>query len=68
MFSCAVDVSDVNNFVYIESLNMAYKEVYVFKFPDQPTIQFQCELLLCDKVMGKCDGITVRSTRNLFTR
>ena len=46
---------------YVEALNMAYREAYVFKFADRVAVRFQCEIRLCMKEDNGCDGITVVS-------
>ncbi|KAI6244156.1 ZP domain-containing protein [Aphelenchoides fujianensis] len=39
-------------------LNMAYRESSVFKFADKIGVRFLCEIKLCLKVDGGCEGIT----------
>ncbi|VDK64457.1 unnamed protein product [Anisakis simplex] len=39
-------------------MNMAYRESLVFKFADRVVVRFQCEIRLCLKEGGGCDGIT----------
>lgn len=38
---------------------MAYREGFVFKFADRVNVRFQCEIRLCYKDEGGCEGITV---------
>ena len=44
---------------YVEDLNMAYRESNVFKFADKVGVRFMCEIKLCLKVDGGCEGVTV---------
>jgi hypothetical protein len=47
----------------LEGLNMSYRESNVFKFADKIGVRFLCEIKLCLKIDGGCDGITVRIFR-----
>jgi hypothetical protein len=60
MFSCHVDEYIFNDPTYIEALTLAYREAHVFKFADRMAVRFQCQIKLCMKEDGGCQGITVR--------
>lgn len=38
---------------------MAYRESNVFKLPDRVGVRFSCEIKLCVKDGGGCNGVTV---------
>lgn len=44
---------------YVKDLNMSYRESNVFKFADKIGVRFLCEIKLCLKMDGGCEGITV---------
>ncbi|CAD5229539.1 unnamed protein product [Bursaphelenchus okinawaensis] len=54
---CHVDLV-LGDPTYTEALNMAYRESNVFKFADKVGVRFLCEIKLCLKDNGGCDGIT----------
>ena len=58
-FSCHTDHLLLGDPTYVEALNMAYRESFVFKFADRVAVRFQCEIRLCLKDEGGCEGITV---------
>uniref|UniRef100_A0A1I7X5P8 ZP domain-containing protein n=1 Tax=Heterorhabditis bacteriophora TaxID=37862 RepID=A0A1I7X5P8_HETBA len=58
-FRCHTDHFLLGDPTYVEALNMAYRESFVFKFADKVAVRFQCEIRLCLKEDGGCDGITV---------
>uniref|UniRef100_A0A914CE62 ZP domain-containing protein n=2 Tax=Acrobeloides nanus TaxID=290746 RepID=A0A914CE62_9BILA len=55
---CHTDRMVLGDPTYVEALNIAYRESYVFKFADRVGIRFQCEIRLCVKEAGGCNGIT----------
>ncbi|CEF62430.1 Zona pellucida domain-containing protein [Strongyloides ratti] len=55
---CHTDRLLLGDPTYVEALNMAYREGYVFKFADRVAVRFQCEIKLCAKEGGGCNGIT----------
>ncbi|CAD6185402.1 unnamed protein product [Caenorhabditis auriculariae] len=55
---CHTDHLLLGDPTYVEALNMAYRESFVFKFADRIAVRFQCEIRLCLKDDGGCDGIT----------
>ncbi|KAH7728187.1 CRE-CUTL-11 protein [Aphelenchoides avenae] len=55
---CHIDRTVLGDPTYVEALNMAYRESYVFKFADRVGVRFQCEIKLCFKRDGGCNGIT----------
>ncbi|GMR29931.1 hypothetical protein PMAYCL1PPCAC_00126, partial [Pristionchus mayeri] len=55
---CHTDHTLLGDPTYVEALNMAYRESFVFKFADRVAVRFQCEIRLCLKDDGGCDGIT----------
>ncbi len=63
--SCHTDRILIGDPTYVEALNMAYRESYVFKFADRVAVRFQCEIRLCLKEDGGCNGITVGMRRIL---
>lgn len=57
-FSCHVDLV-LGDPTYVKDLNMSYRESNVFKFADKIGVRFLCEIKLCLKMDGGCEGITV---------
>ncbi|GMT05553.1 hypothetical protein PENTCL1PPCAC_27727, partial [Pristionchus entomophagus] len=55
---CHTDHTLLGDPTYVEALNMAYRESFVFKFADRVAVRFQCEIRLCIKEDNGCDGIT----------
>uniref|UniRef100_A0A914YHA4 ZP domain-containing protein n=1 Tax=Panagrolaimus superbus TaxID=310955 RepID=A0A914YHA4_9BILA len=55
---CHKDRTILGDPTYAEALNLAYRESYVFKFADKIGVRFQCEIRLCVKESGGCNGIT----------
>lgn len=55
---CGVDAVLLSTPDYSPSLRLAYKPYHVFKYADRPVLQFQCQVTLCVKFDGGCDGIT----------
>ncbi|KAI6232305.1 Zona pellucida domain-containing protein [Aphelenchoides besseyi] len=55
---CHVDSAVLGDPTYVKDLNMAYRESSVFKFADKIGVRFLCEIKLCLKVDGGCEGIT----------
>ncbi|CAI5456146.1 unnamed protein product [Caenorhabditis angaria] len=55
---CHTDHLLIGDPTYVEALNMAYRESFVFKFADRIAVRFQCEIRLCLKEDGGCDGVT----------
>lgn len=59
-FRCHTDRILLGDPTYVEALNLAYRESFVFKFADRVSVRFQCEIRLCMKEDDGCDGVTVR--------
>ncbi|CAJ0935192.1 unnamed protein product, partial [Mesorhabditis belari] len=55
---CHTDRILLGDPTYVEALNMAYRESFVFKFADRVAVRFQCEIRLCLKEEQGCDGVT----------
>lgn len=60
LFSCPVFTPVIQGQLnYDNSLNLAYVEVWAYKFPDQSNLFFQCQISLCGKRENECIGVTV---------
>uniref|UniRef100_A0AC34PXC6 ZP domain-containing protein n=1 Tax=Panagrolaimus sp. JU765 TaxID=591449 RepID=A0AC34PXC6_9BILA len=55
---CPVDPLLVTGVRYSDDMQRAYAESQVFKFADRPGIWFFCQVQMCMKKEGMCDGIT----------
>uniref|UniRef100_A0AC35U2X4 ZP domain-containing protein n=1 Tax=Rhabditophanes sp. KR3021 TaxID=114890 RepID=A0AC35U2X4_9BILA len=55
---CHTDKFLLGSPTYVESLTMAYRESFVFMFADKVSVRFLCQLKLCIKENGGCNGIT----------
>ncbi|KAI6183036.1 Cutl-8 [Aphelenchoides bicaudatus] len=55
---CPVDQVLITGVRYSDDLQRAYAESSVFKFADRPGVWFFCEIRMCMKKDGMCDGIT----------
>ncbi|WKY15234.1 hypothetical protein Q1695_000597 [Nippostrongylus brasiliensis] len=55
---CHTDRLLLGDPTYVGDLNMAYRESSIFKFADQTSIRFRCEIRLCYKHDGGCEGVT----------
>uniref|UniRef100_A0A9J2P679 ZP domain-containing protein n=1 Tax=Ascaris lumbricoides TaxID=6252 RepID=A0A9J2P679_ASCLU len=55
---CAVDPILITGIRYSPDLQRAYAESQVFKFADRPGVWFFCQIQMCMKKAGMCDGIT----------
>ncbi|CAD6190362.1 unnamed protein product [Caenorhabditis auriculariae] len=55
---CGLDAVLLSTPDYGPSLRLATKPYHVFKYADRPVLQFQCQITLCLKYDGGCDGIT----------
>lgn len=55
---CGLDAVLLSTPDYDDSLRLATKAYHVFKYADRPVLQFQCQITLCLKYDGGCDGIT----------
>ncbi|KAK0414459.1 hypothetical protein QR680_011439 [Steinernema hermaphroditum] len=55
---CGLDAVLLSTPDYDGSLRLATKPYHVFKYADRPVLQFQCQVTLCLKYDGGCDGIT----------
>ncbi|EYC01376.1 hypothetical protein Y032_0108g71 [Ancylostoma ceylanicum] len=55
---CGLDAVLLSTPDYDTSLRLATKPYHVFKYADRPVLQFQCQITLCLKYDGGCDGIT----------
>jgi hypothetical protein len=64
---CPVDQVLITGVRYSSDLQRAYAESSVFKFADKPGVWFFCEIRMCMKKGGMCDGITVSlNTKKLY--
>ncbi|VDM56308.1 unnamed protein product [Angiostrongylus costaricensis] len=57
---CPVDPILITGIRYSTDLQRAYAESSVFKFADKPGVWFFCQIQMCMKKSGMCNGITVR--------
>ncbi|VDK50006.1 unnamed protein product [Anisakis simplex] len=55
---CAVDPILITGIRYSADLQRAYAESQVFKFADRPGVWFFCQIQMCMKKAGMCDGVT----------
>uniref|UniRef100_A0AC34GTU8 Uncharacterized protein n=1 Tax=Panagrolaimus sp. ES5 TaxID=591445 RepID=A0AC34GTU8_9BILA len=55
---CGLDAVLLSTPEYNTSLRLATKAYHVFKYADRPVLQFQCQVTLCLKLDGGCNGIT----------
>ncbi|XGW35526.1 hypothetical protein V3C99_019057 [Haemonchus contortus] len=55
---CHTDRLLLGDPTYVAALNMAYREASIFKFADRISVRFRCEIRLCLKFDGGCEGIT----------
>ncbi|EFO15418.2 cuticlin 1 [Loa loa] len=55
---CSLDNFLLNELVYDSTLMKAYAQSQVFKYADSNRLFFTCQIQLCQKTMGYCDGIT----------
>ncbi|VDO60812.1 unnamed protein product [Heligmosomoides polygyrus] len=58
---CPVDPILITGIRYSADLQRAYAESSVFKFADKPGVWFFCQIQMCMKKAGMCQGITVSS-------
>lgn len=55
---CPLDAILITGIRYSPDLQRAYAESSVFKFADKPGVWFFCQVQMCMKKHGMCDGIT----------
>ncbi|ULU10392.1 hypothetical protein L3Y34_014588 [Caenorhabditis briggsae] len=55
---CPIDPILITGIRYSSDLQRAYAESSVFKFADKPGVWFFCQVQMCMKKHGMCDGIT----------
>uniref|UniRef100_A0A914UKK0 Uncharacterized protein n=1 Tax=Plectus sambesii TaxID=2011161 RepID=A0A914UKK0_9BILA len=55
---CGLDVHLMGTPDYEANLRVATREYHVFKYADKPVTQFQCQITVCIKYDGGCEGIT----------
>uniref|UniRef100_A0A914C7E9 ZP domain-containing protein n=1 Tax=Acrobeloides nanus TaxID=290746 RepID=A0A914C7E9_9BILA len=55
---CSTDTSLLSQVTYDESLMRAHAQSQVFKYADSNQLYFTCQIRLCQKQMGMCEGIT----------
>ncbi|KAK5982289.1 ZP domain-containing protein, partial [Trichostrongylus colubriformis] len=55
---CPVDPILITGIRYSSDLQRAYAESSVFKFADKPGVWFFCQIQMCMKKAGMCQGIT----------
>ena len=56
---CVTDYSLMPSLIYSSQLNSSFTLINAFKFADQMSIFFRCQITLCDKSQNGCEGITV---------
>ncbi|VDK79476.1 unnamed protein product [Litomosoides sigmodontis] len=55
---CSIDPILITSIRYSNDLQRAYGESTVFKFADRPGVWFFCQIQMCMKKEGMCQGIT----------
>uniref|UniRef100_A0A915M6T2 ZP domain-containing protein n=1 Tax=Meloidogyne javanica TaxID=6303 RepID=A0A915M6T2_MELJA len=55
---CITDYSLMPSLIYSSQLNSSFTLINAFKFADQMSIFFRCQITLCDKRQNGCEGIT----------
>lgn len=50
---------------YSPDLQRAYAESQVFKFADKPGVWFFCQIQMCMKKAGMCEGVTVNGNSQI---
>ncbi|CAK5075042.1 unnamed protein product [Meloidogyne enterolobii] len=55
---CVTDNSLMPPLIYSSQLNSSFTLINAFKFADQMSIFFRCQITLCDKRQNGCEGIT----------
>ncbi|VDK31745.1 unnamed protein product [Gongylonema pulchrum] len=55
---CSLDPILITGIRYSSDLQRAYAESMVFKFADRPGVWFFCQIQMCMKKSGMCDGVT----------
>ncbi|VDN02424.1 unnamed protein product [Thelazia callipaeda] len=55
---CSIDPILITGIRYSADLQRAYGESMVFKFADRPGVWFFCQIQMCMKKAGMCNGIT----------
>uniref|UniRef100_A0A1I8B8W6 ZP domain-containing protein n=1 Tax=Meloidogyne hapla TaxID=6305 RepID=A0A1I8B8W6_MELHA len=55
---CVTDYSLMPSLIYSSQLNSSFTLINAFKFADQMSIFFRCQITLCDKKQNGCEGIT----------
>uniref|UniRef100_A0A8R1HSY1 ZP domain-containing protein n=2 Tax=Caenorhabditis japonica TaxID=281687 RepID=A0A8R1HSY1_CAEJA len=55
---CPIDPILITGIRYSSDLQRAYAESSVFKFADKPGVWFFCQVQMCMKKHGMCDGVT----------
>lgn len=56
---CPIDPILITGIRYSADLMRAYAESHVFKFADKPGVWFFCQIQMCMKAAGMCQGISV---------
>lgn len=51
--------SPQSEFTYNNELNQAFVTFEAYRFPDRGTLQFQCQIGICNKREEECVGFTV---------
>lgn len=59
LFRCSSDSNLLGELTYEPSLMKAYAPSHVFKYADQNTLFFACQIRMCQKKLGLCEGVTV---------
>ncbi|KHN87557.1 Cuticlin-1 [Toxocara canis] len=64
---CSVDAILITGIRYSPDLQRAYAESQVFKFADRPGVWFFCQIQMCMKKAGMCNGVTPPSCASSAT-
>lgn len=68
VFRCSVDPVLLENIQYDPKKTIAYATSHVYKYADQATIAFICNIRFCSKGSPECTAATVSATNQNFGR